>query len=154
MADSPPLPQFARVLVGSDGSETAWLAAQYALLLAQRFEAEVVAVFVVNPHDAFRTGIHASEAIAEMRAQGRHALERITELGHSLGVAVRSSLLDGDPKAALVAAAAREGADCLVVGSHGMSGLERALLGSVSDHCVRHAPCPVLVVRPARRATS
>ncbi|MBI2886296.1 MAG: universal stress protein [Chloroflexi bacterium] len=154
MATSPSLPQLARVLVGSDGSDTAWLAAQYALLLAQRFKAEVVAVFVVNPHDAFRTGIHASEAIAEMRAQGRHALELVTELGRTLGVPVQMNLLDGDPKAALVAAAAREGADCLVVGSHGMGGLERVLLGSVSDHCVRHAPCPVLVVRPPRRTTS
>ncbi|HEU4672106.1 MAG TPA: universal stress protein, partial [Candidatus Limnocylindrales bacterium] len=53
---------------------------------------------------------------------------------------------------AIVEAAVSERADMIVVGSHGRSGLGRALLGSVSDFVVRHAPCPVMVVKPDRDA--
>ena len=54
---------------------------------------------------------------------------------------------DGDPGEAIVAAADSENADLIVVGSHGRSGVSRFLIGSVSDHVVRHAHCPVMVVR-------
>ena len=54
---------------------------------------------------------------------------------------------DGDPGEAIVAAADSENADLIVVGSHGRSGVSRFLIGSVSDYVVRHAHCPVMVVR-------
>ena len=53
----------------------------------------------------------------------------------------------GDPRMVLEEAARAERADLLVVGSHGRSGIQRLLLGSVASHVVTHAPCPVLVVR-------
>ena len=150
MTESSGLPSYNKIVLASDGSEFAWNAAQHALALAKQMNSEVVALFVVNPHEAFSAGIHAAEARAEMAAQGTRALRRIAELARSLQVSVRTDLLEGDPKTTLVEVAAQEGADCLVVGSHGTSGLERALLGSVLEYCVRHAPCPVLVVRPRK----
>jgi nucleotide-binding universal stress UspA family protein len=57
----------------------------------------------------------------------------------------------GQPGESIVSAAQAEDADLVVVGSHGRGVVARILLGSVSDHVVRHAPCPVLVVRAASR---
>jgi nucleotide-binding universal stress UspA family protein len=54
---------------------------------------------------------------------------------------------EGDPGESIVEAARAEHADLIVVGSHGRGGVGRFLIGSVSDHVVRHAPCPVMVVR-------
>ena len=60
----------------------------------------------------------------------------------------------GDPGSSITAAAEAEGADLVVVGTRGRSGAERMLLGSVSDHVVRNAACPVLLVRPTERHQS
>ena len=54
---------------------------------------------------------------------------------------------EGEPGEAIVAAAESENADMIVVGSHGRSGVSRFLIGSVSDYVVRHAHCPVMVIR-------
>jgi nucleotide-binding universal stress UspA family protein len=56
----------------------------------------------------------------------------------------------GDPADVICRTAERLGSDVIVVGSHGRTGLGRLFLGSVSEHVVRHAPCPVLVVRHPR----
>jgi nucleotide-binding universal stress UspA family protein len=64
------------------------------------------------------------------------------------GVSVRQRAVAGHPARALLDAA--DGADLLVVGSRGHSGFAGMLLGSVSQHCVHHSPCPVLVIRGHR----
>lgn len=139
------LPRYGRVLIATDGSESAWQAALHGVALARASGGEVIALYVVDTHQAFRVGIHAAEAEVEMAREGREALNRVMQLAASHGVPARSELVQGSPKETLVDAAASEAADCLVVGTHG-AGLARALLGSVSEHCSRHAPCPVLVV--------
>jgi nucleotide-binding universal stress UspA family protein len=66
-------------------------------------------------------------------------------LGPVSDVRVRTQVTEGNPAQVLLDAAA--GADLLVVGSRGHGGFTEALLGSVSQHCVHHAPCPVVVIR-------
>jgi nucleotide-binding universal stress UspA family protein len=139
---------YKKILVATDGSEWAKAATREAIWLAQRIGAEVVAVYVMDTHMAFRLGIHASGARSEMLAEGRVVLRHVSEIADGLGVNIRTELLEGDPKTVIVDCAAQEGADCLIIGSHGASGVEKALLGSVSTYCVHHAPCPVLVVKP------
>ncbi len=65
--------------------------------------------------------------------------------GPASPVEIRSEVVEGNPAAALLAASA--GAELLVVGSRGHGGFVEALLGSVSQHCVHHAPCPVVIIR-------
>jgi len=65
--------------------------------------------------------------------------------GSGSNVQVSAQVREGDAAQILIAAAA--GADLLVVGSRGHGGFTEALLGSVSQHCVHHAPCPVVIVR-------
>ncbi len=58
---------------------------------------------------------------------------------------MRARVVEGNPAQVLLDAA--DGADLLVLGSRGHAGFTEALLGSVSQHCVHHAPCPVVVIR-------
>jgi nucleotide-binding universal stress UspA family protein len=71
--------------------------------------------------------------------------EAIQEVGSGRNVQVSAQVREGNAAQVLIAAAA--GADLLVVGSRGHGGFTEALLGSVSQHCVHHAPCPVVIVR-------
>jgi nucleotide-binding universal stress UspA family protein len=64
-----------------------------------------------------------------------------------IGLTIDAKVIEDDPRGALVEAARASGADLLVVGSHGRSGLSKLFMGSVSSHVVTHAPCSVLVVR-------
>jgi nucleotide-binding universal stress UspA family protein len=75
------------------------------------------------------------------RAQG------IVQRARAAGANATFLVWDGDAGEAIVAAADSEGADLIVVGSHGRSGVSRFFIGSVSDFVVRHAHCPVMVVR-------
>jgi nucleotide-binding universal stress UspA family protein len=65
------------------------------------------------------------------------------------GVTIEREVVEGSPADVLLRAAAD--ADLLVVGSHGRGGFAGLLLGSVSQQCAHHAPCPVVIVRAARR---
>jgi nucleotide-binding universal stress UspA family protein len=76
------------------------------------------------------------------------AAERLRPSGLSVDKAVRQ----GDPRTVIVDEAAEWGADLIVVGSHGHTGLTRLLLGSVAQSVVAHAPCSVEVVRRRRTA--
>ncbi len=72
------------------------------------------------------------------------------------GVATEARVLTGDAREVLIAEARASGADLIVVGSHGRTGLTKLLLGSVASHVVAHAPCSVMVVKlpepkPARK---
>ncbi len=63
------------------------------------------------------------------------------------GFATEARVLPGDPREVLIAEAKDAGADLIVVGSHGRTGLKKLLLGSVASHVVTHAPCCVMVVK-------
>lgn len=85
---------------------------------------------------------------AEVRRQAKIALERrAIELTHGGVQKVEAFLEDGEGHAAIVKRAEAFGADLVVVGSHGRTGLARLVLGSVAEKVVRHAPCAVLVAR-------
>ena len=84
-------------------------------------------------------------------ARGVPLLVQAVRAARDAGVNAEFLVWEGDPGGSIAAAAEAENADIVVVGTRGRSGAERMLLGSVSDHVVRHAECPVLVVRPPKR---
>lgn len=63
------------------------------------------------------------------------------------GISVERRLEYGDPEAVILTVAQEIGADLIVMGTHGRTGLRRLLMGSVAEHVVRHANCPVLTIR-------
>ena len=137
-----------KILLATDGSEEADLAARTAAVLADKTDSElhVVHVLVLPPetlHDPFGTA-----AREEFERRGRARLDELVGRIEASGGAVGGAHFRvGSPGAEIVAQAEEVGAGLVALGSRGLGAMRRALLGSVSDSVVRHAPCPVLVVR-------
>lgn len=151
------------VIVATDGSDLAIHAGLSGLALTKPVDKVLVVAVadVVDPSLADDATGHASSSLTheeveanhrEARSQGRAAVEATAAaLGSVESARDRLELLviDGEPGPALCDLAAAVGASALIVGSRGRGGLRRAVLGSVSDHVVRHAPCSVIVSRDA-----
>jgi nucleotide-binding universal stress UspA family protein len=139
----------AQILVATDGSEEATLAAKTAAELAQRTYSELHLVSVADAHSSYyyvqQTGLGN-----DLPQQAQDVLDddakKIEQSGGEVaGKHVRASRRH--PADSIVRVAEETGADLVVMGSRGLGGIKRALMGSVSDSVVRHAHCPVLVVR-------
>src|SRR5690606_18400607 len=142
------------VLIGTDGSEAAVEAASAGLALLRPAGRVVVATVVSDVDPAlvtgtgFAGGVMSPETLQELEAQRQQEGEAIVAATtRALGVDAETRVVRGDPGHQLCVLAAELGASVIVVGSRGRGGLARALLGSVSDYVIRHAPCPVLVMR-------
>lgn len=139
--------QRGRIVVGVDGSEGGDAALRWALDEAELRHSTVDAVMALRV-----TPMMASPAVGaiidpeEEMAHAREVLaEAVSRTPSGRGVSVKQIV--GTGGAAHVLLEAAQGADLLVVGSRGRGGFRGLLLGSVSQQCVHHAPCPVVVVR-------
>jgi nucleotide-binding universal stress UspA family protein len=139
---------FGRLLLATDLSAASSAATEQAFELAGRLGAPLLIVSVIDPGTLLRPGGPFGTRIDQVRSQREAAATDLVARGRRSGVEVTFLIWEGDPGEAIVEAAESERADLVVVGSHGRSGVGRAIVGSVSDHVDRNAPCPVLVVRP------
>jgi nucleotide-binding universal stress UspA family protein len=138
-----------RILLAVDGSEEASAAARTAVELAERTDSELHVVHVgeVTPvYHPERRGYLAR--YEELQDQARRLLgEQLDEVKSAGGTVSRAHLRMGRPDEEIVVLGEEIGAGLIVTGSRGLGGMRRALMGSASDSIVRHAHCPVLVVR-------
>ena len=157
-----------KILLATDGSEEAELAGRFALELAEKIGSEllVVHVFGIMPwYPVYPEGTDPDEAelgepVVEedlRRASERRArelldaeVEKISSLGGSVE---RAYLREGGSAQEIVGLAEELGAGLIVVGSRGFGRIRRALMGNISDSVVRHAHCPVMVVRSEQERT-
>jgi nucleotide-binding universal stress UspA family protein len=143
-------------LVATDGSEQSIRAARRAAdLLRPADQVTLLTVVTEVPGDD-AGGIEGSVYTPDEmeRVWNAEMAEARDELEHT-AAALSTAQVDkrieiGDVAKTICRLAEELGVDVIVVGSHGRTGLERLFLGSVSEHVVRHAPCPVLVVRERR----
>jgi nucleotide-binding universal stress UspA family protein len=144
-----------KILLATDGSREAELAASTATDLAQKSDSELHLLFVVPTRAPFEydaMGFNISEPHQEIREEGRRKLdEYVRRIEESGGTVAGAHLRMGKPDDQIVRLAEELGCGLIVLGSRGLGGVRRALLGSVSDSVVRHAHCPVTVVRPEER---
>jgi nucleotide-binding universal stress UspA family protein len=145
---------FKKILVCADGSEGAGHAAQTARDIAAKFGAEVLLVNVASPATAVAPYMLMPEAVPDAWEVGEHLLEaqksilsKAKVVFEQEGIAVQACGLTGQPVHEIVRVAEKERVDLIVLGSRGMGGFKRLLLGSVSDGVLHHAHCPVLIVR-------
>ena len=141
-----------RIVVGVDDSEQAAAALRWALAEGVLRQATVEVVHSWSPPlSALPFGATLVIPVDEgaIDAAARASVDELVDAAlaemDSRPPEVQSTILPGGPATTLVEVS--EGADMLVVGSHGRSGLSRLMLGSVAMACVNHATCPVVVVR-------
>jgi nucleotide-binding universal stress UspA family protein len=142
------------VVVGTDGSATAELAVRHAAGLAHAFGARLIVVTAYAGEmlsDRQRDEVPADLRWRVTGASGAEDLAgRARTLATEAGVAdVQVRVAEGDPAAALIDVAEDTSADVIVVGSKGMTGASRFVLGSVPNKVSHHAPCSVLIVHTA-----
>lgn len=137
------------VLLATDLSATSSPAEHEAVRLAAGLGARLIAVSVIDPGALRLPGGRYRAWVDQVRDERETAAQALVARAHEVGVPTAFLVWEGDPGEAIVDAASAEHADLIVLGSHGRHGVNRSLFGSVSDHVVRNAPCPVVVVRGA-----
>jgi nucleotide-binding universal stress UspA family protein len=146
---------FHKILVATDFSDTARGAIAHAVELAKLADASLYLVHVLTLPVVYAPEgvvLGPSWSVAELRADLENALSKLAAEVRARGIPeVSMQLLIGTAWDEIVRAAAEQGCDLIVIGTHGRGGIKRLLLGSVAEHVVRTSPCPVLTVGPARR---
>ncbi|NHX37919.1 MULTISPECIES: universal stress protein [Halolamina] len=143
------------ILVPTDGSDTAEAAVDRAVDLAAKYDATVHALYVIDVDavnyslgteqvDRIRQG-HLDD-MPEVKQAADEATGYVADAAESAGVPAEEHVRAGQPARAIRNAIDELGADLVVMGSHGRSGISRALLGSVAEQVLRKTQIPVLVV--------
>jgi len=146
--------QLRRILLPTDFSGCGNYALPYAAAIARAANATVVCVNVVEPivPAVGYTGMAEAMPIAEMSEQMEDSAERelpdVMNCEALRGLKVEEVIGHGDAAAEIVRIAEEHDIDLIVISSHGRTGLGRILFGSTAEAVVRHARCPVLVVKP------
>jgi len=135
-----------RILVALDFSPESHNALRYAVMLGKKFGSTLMLVHVVEPvltpPEVIIPETATERVASEANAELRDLADEISDGCRVVETAVRRGIAFFE----IIEAAKALGADLVVVGTHGRTGLQRALLGSTAEQVTRHAPCPVLVV--------
>jgi universal stress protein A len=138
------------VLVPIDFSATADRALAYAIALAQQLQARLTLLHVLDmtpvTMDEMTAGVTATSLEAQ-ETEAQHLLQASLERVQRAGLQGDLLLVQGTPTQTIVDMAGEQGVDLILMGTHGRTGLAHVFLGSVAEHVVRQAPCPVLVTR-------
>lgn len=141
---------FKKILVAVDGSAIAARAVDVAAELADELQAHAALVYAIDPA-LLAPGVDIAPPQYEMTAtQEGDTLLADARAMFPPAMSVQRFIVQGPPGAEIVKTANEWRADLIVLGSHGRSGIARAFVGSVAEAVMRHAACPVLVVRGAR----
>ncbi|EMA46971.1 universal stress protein [Halococcus saccharolyticus] len=140
---------YERILVPTDGSDPATAAVQHALELATQHDAILHALFVIDTDKSWlmvsRTEV--DDAIRDIGQEtSKQVLGEVEATAADAGVELVTEVLEGTTDERILTCAADDGADLIVMGTHGHSGLQRRLLGSVTERVIRGADVPVMAV--------
>jgi nucleotide-binding universal stress UspA family protein len=144
---------FTRIVVGTDGSETAAEAVRQAIDLAKISGAQLSIVSAYAPISGRRVKGEQQDAPADVqyeigpREDVNLLLDAAAAGARKEGLEVQTHPVEADPADAILNVAEETRADLIVVGNKGMTGARRYLLGSVPNNVSHHAPCSVMIVR-------
>ncbi|GEJ59240.1 universal stress protein [Anaeromyxobacter diazotrophicus] len=140
------MPEWKNICCAVDFSDSSRVAMDYAAEIARRYEASLTLVHV---HDATRAS--GADMTLRHRQQLLEAWRREAEF--LAGRPVAGRMLEGHPAETILRFASEGSSELIVIGTHGRGGLKRLVLGSVAEHVVHRADCPVLVSRHFHRPT-
>jgi nucleotide-binding universal stress UspA family protein len=132
------------ILLATDGSPSCETAVDRAIELAKEQSASLTAVSVVYTNDEYLA--LAPGIVEKLIAKAKEKLATIEQKGKDAGVAITSLVKEGEAFEAITNLAQNNNIDLIVMGSHGKKGLQRLLMGSVTERTIGYASCPVLVV--------
>ena len=142
-----------KILIPVDGSEHANKALQYALDLAEKYDATITIVHVaarlIHAYGAIH-GAVSIESNASLLAEGNEILKRAREMANGSEVSIErieSKLVEGNAAEEILKMADSEQFDLIVMGSRGLNPIKAFFLGSTSNRVSHHAKCPVLIVK-------
>jgi nucleotide-binding universal stress UspA family protein len=138
------------ILVPVDFSKESILAAKFAVSLAQEYKTKLYLLHVRETIPGYvKAEITDMQALEQrIASEEKEALSNVIPQKVKDRISVEEISMAGSPVHHLIVEKAKElGADLIVLATHGRTGLAHVLLGSVAEHVVRHAPCPVFVIR-------
>jgi len=144
---------FRNIVVATDGSELAKKAVDSAIKIARLNNAKVYAVHVIVPGETSVTQHDPRDAEwktamkEHLEAQGREATHYVETSGKVQEIEVEPVVLEGNPAHEIVKFAEENDIELIVMGTLGKTGIQKFLLGSVTENVVRHSKVPVLVIR-------
>lgn len=145
------------ILVPTDFSAYADQALEYAMALAQALQARLTLLHVFHPSPLSVGEMPPavlSNALQEMETTAHQRMQATLARVHHAGLQADSAIIEGMPLQTILDTAQTRGADLIIMGTHGRTGLTHVLMGSVAEKVVRLAPCPVLVTRGSTDAST
>lgn len=138
---------FEKILIATDGSEKNQSAVRKGLELARESGSSIYAIYVIDvaPYTHSQTDLFPDEVYTALKHEGEKIVGQVKEIAQ--GMKIETHVLSGRPAHVIIEFAEKNNVDLIVVGYQGMSGLDRLLLGSVSERIIRLAECMVLVVK-------
>jgi len=138
---------YSQILVPTDGSPASDAAIEHAIDLARRYDASLHTLYVVDGA-AYSTIDAGAEVVVEaLESEGESATSRVAEAAEDAGVECVSTVTTGTAYRSIIDYVDENAVDMVVMGTHGRKGLDRYLLGSVTERVVRTSDIPVLTVR-------
>jgi nucleotide-binding universal stress UspA family protein len=144
------------ILFPTDFSECGNYALSYAASLARTFSASIICVHVIEPmvptvgYSGMTEPLPIGDITDQLEDSAERELPKIAECEECAGLEVEEVIVHGEAASEIVRVAKDRKVDLIVVSSHGRTGLGRILFGSTAEAVVRHATCPVLVVKPSQ----
>lgn len=141
---------FDRILIPTDGSDEVEPAAELAIGLAETHGATLHVLFIVDQPSAVAgtaEGFSGLDNLLDaLEEAGRDATDAIAVRAQESDIETETAVRQGNPHDDILTYADEQGVDLIVMGTHGRTGVKRALLGSVTETVVRHSETPVLTV--------
>lgn len=144
---------FRKIMIATDGSELVKKAVDTAIEISKLGQSKLYAVHVISLGDyssSIPLAIDAEwvKAMEEhLRIEGQEAIDYVENAGKAAKVEIEPVILEGNPANEIVDFAEKNDIDLIVMGTHGKTGIQRFLIGSVAENVVRHAKKTVLVVK-------
>ena len=146
--------QIRSILLPTDFSECGNYALSYAASIARTFGASITCVHVIEPmvptvgYSGMTEPLPIADISDQLEDSAERELPKLAECEECAGLDVEELIVHGEAASEIVRVARDRQVDLIIVSSHGRTGLGRILFGSTAEAVVRHAPCPVLVVKP------
>ncbi|MFB6124115.1 MAG: universal stress protein [Haloferacaceae archaeon] len=138
------------ILVPTDGSDASEEAITHAVDVASKYDARLHALYVVDAGSYATLEAGTEMVLNALQEEGEQAVRRVEAAADEAGVEVRTTVVTGTAFREILDYVDENGVDLVVMGTHGRKGLDRYLLGSVTERVVRSADVPVLTVRHQR----